>query len=355
MFLGFAEEARGSSPLYETLSLAIAEDEPTATILASAQESQRRPNLLFAAVHDLLLSGVEHRLADYYASVGGALPADEDTFTAFRSFLDTYRGPIDERLRTRATQTNEPGRCSPLFPALASLRKHNRDIALVEVGASAGLLLHLDRYRYRYEEVEAGDPTSSVVLCPELRGTPPRHLTLPTIGARVGIDLAPLDPSNAADASWLKACVWPENVGRLQTLEAALTIASENADVRFVSGDFVELLEPTVREVEKDLLVCVLHSAAFAYLDVAQFKEAEETLERLGAERDLVRLSFEGPFIQPFVSLAGPEATRESAELAFLVGMTTWFKGKRNDRLLARAHGHGAWLEWLEKDEKRRA
>ena len=45
-------------------------------------------------------------------------------------------------MRTRATQTNEAGRCAILLPVLAALPQ---PLALLDVGASAGLCLYRDQ------------------------------------------------------------------------------------------------------------------------------------------------------------------------------------------------------------------
>lgn len=50
-------------------------------------------------------------------------------------------------MRTRRTQTNEVARCALLLPVLTRLPA---PLALIEVGAAAGLGLRLDRWAYRY-------------------------------------------------------------------------------------------------------------------------------------------------------------------------------------------------------------
>lgn len=93
---------------------------------------------------------------------------------------------------THATQTNEARRCAVFLPELAKIRG---PIALLEVGASAGLCLYPDKYAYRFITERGVDelaPTcgSSVVLETELRGrSAPTHL--PEIVWRAGIDLNP--------------------------------------------------------------------------------------------------------------------------------------------------------------------
>lgn len=347
-FARFAVEVRGASPLYESLSNAVARDPSVASPLVAAQAAQRRPNLLYAAVHDLLMSGVEHPLRNYYPTLGGARAPDEQTVTTFRSFVAEHREQISGLVMTRKTQTNEPGRCAALAPALAWITARvRRPVALVELGASAGLLLHLDRYRYRYGDDERGPPGAHVtILARHRRGALP-HTWLPTITTRIGIDLQPLAPSEPRDARWLRACVWPEHVERLERLDAALATAAQHDDVEMVGGDVVSELAPAVRRMPSDALVCVLHSAALAYLDAASRSAIERELDALGSERDLARIGFEGTFLAPFADLDRAIPGAMTDEERFLVGATTWDAGHRTDTLLGRSHAHGAWLEWL--------
>ncbi|MFE4537493.1 DUF2332 family protein [Streptomyces scopuliridis] len=66
---------------------------------------------------------------------------------ALQELATTQAGGLRAMMLSRRTQTNEPGRCATLLPALAAL---DGPLALIEVGASAGLCLHVDRYSYDY-------------------------------------------------------------------------------------------------------------------------------------------------------------------------------------------------------------
>lgn len=349
-FSRFAGEARHRSPLYVVLSEGIAEDPSTASVLAAASGRQQRPNLLFAAVHDVLLEGAEHELRHYYPSVGGTTPPNRRAMLAFRSFVDEHRQAIVSRVAHRKTQTNEPGRCAAIRPALSRVASMTSwPVALVELGASAGLLLHLDRYRYRYGhgQPDVGPPGAAVVIDSEVRGTAPPRGDLPTITRRLGIDLNPLFPADEADARWLRACVWPDDVDRMSRLDAALRTAQEHDDVELLRGNVVTDLPPVVADVPDDMVVCVIHSAALAYLDEQDRATVQGHLDRIGSERDLFRICFEGPFVEPFATQEQADAGPTPDEERFLVGLSAWTGGDRRDELLCRSQPHGAWIEWL--------
>ncbi|CAM3066976.1 DUF2332 domain-containing protein [Filibacter tadaridae] len=61
-------ECEGSSELYKTLSLQIAKDNDLLNLCLHAKEGQPIPNLLFGAVHYLLLQGTDHELKEFYPS-----------------------------------------------------------------------------------------------------------------------------------------------------------------------------------------------------------------------------------------------------------------------------------------------
>jgi hypothetical protein len=173
--LRYAEGMRASSPLYGRLLLGAAGDPVLLALAGAARWDQRAALLLLAAAHYLLLRSVKPRLplAAYYPSIVGPAARCGDPVPAFRRFCLERQGQIRELVATRRVQTNEVGRCACLLPAftLAAGMAGGRPLALVEVGASAGLNLLFDRYAYDYGDgVPRGEAGSSVRISCSLRG-----------------------------------------------------------------------------------------------------------------------------------------------------------------------------------------
>lgn len=318
-------EARGRSPLYEVVAEGVADEAEVLELLAAAPPSQQRPNLLLAAVHDLVLRGTDHLLASYYPSAGGQRPPDRGAVDAFVAFCRESQAHLLELITTRNTQTNEVRRGAALAPGwrLVAHREDGAPLSLVEVGASAGLNLLHDRYAFD--------------LGSDVRGTPPTGPLL--VGARVGIDIAPLHPVESDDARWLRACVWPEHLDRLALLDQALAVAAQDPP-SVVPGDLVDALPEVVAKCPDP--VVVFHSATLAYLSGERIADFVATLADLSQHRRLWWLSLEGPFIPPFDTLVPPSDT-----VVFALGLTHWDGDDRRDELLATADPHGTWVHWM--------
>lgn len=334
-FVRFAQvECRASSPLYERLSLGVADDSELLALAARSRPGQPAPNLLFGAVHRLLRN-TPGPLAAWYPSLTDAPPPKEDPYPAFRAFCLAHTGPLTDLLTTRAVQTNEVRRVAVLLPALtvASARGRFR-LALIEVGASAGLLLFPDRYGYDYGDgVRAGDPASPVQLACERRGElpPPISATLPMVASRTGIDLNPLSASNPEDVAWLQALVWPEHRERARTLAAALALAAENPP-ELLAGDALDLLPEVLERVPRDVLPCVFHAHTLNQFSAPARERLTALLDASAKERDIVRIGLGD------LRYDGDDA---------LVVMESWHKGERQPaRVLAAYDPHGRWIAW---------
>lgn len=200
----FADEAPARSPLYADWASGVADDAATAAILARIPETHRQAPLVFA--------------------VSRMLGAPEEPFARWRAWLDEHADVVVAEASRRSIQTNEPLRCAALLPALSLVEG---PIALLELGASAGLCLYPDRYSYRYRGGPDLDPPggpSAVVLESDLVGMP--VLRLPEIVWRGGVDLAPLDAADPDDRLFLTTLVWPGETGRADRVSAALDVVA---------------------------------------------------------------------------------------------------------------------------------
>jgi hypothetical protein len=353
------EQASGpfGSPLYVALCAGLAADPETASLLLEAAPVQRIPNLLLAAVHDLLLSGGEagrHPLARYYPSVAGeSVPPDDLTYATFRAFCAAYREEILVRVRGRSTQTNEPRRAAVLFPALGMVAgESGRPLALLEPGASAGLLLQPDRYGYDYEVAHGGDRSSPLQLrCELLPSLEPPIPAQVSVAWRAGIDLAPVDVHDAKAVRWLAACLWPEHRQRAEDLSRAVALARVDPP-RVVRGDLVDSLAALIAEAPVELALLVMHATALLYLTAARRRAFGEVVAGAARrhQRTVWMVSFEAIEILATMDgelLRGLPDERPAGPSAAVALSTFEPDGSSAHRLLALAHPHGRWLRWL--------
>ncbi|MEU8366657.1 DUF2332 domain-containing protein [Micromonospora tulbaghiae] len=301
----FAErETRGVSPAYERLSRAVAGDRELLALLDTLPPAKRQPNLLFGVV----------RLR------GG--PVDDPA--AFRAYVIGHWPDVAAQMRTRATQTNEAGRCAVLLPVLAALPQ---PLALLEVGASAGLCLYPDRYAYRYGDrrVGVGEP----VLDCDLTGTEP-PVRRPEVVWRAGLDVNPLDVTDPADVAWLEALIWPEHRRRRERLRAAAAVAAADPPL-LVRGDLVDDLPALAAQAPAGATLVVFHSSVLYQVPPPR-REAFTALARTLPGHWLAN---EDLSVLPHATLPEPPADGFHNVLAL------------DGRPLAWTRGHGQALTWF--------
>jgi len=338
-FLVFAEnECRGRSPLYERLSVAIAGDEDLLRLAAAARERQPVPNLLFGAVQLLLLKGEGPELARFYRTLGSDQPPEIDPFPAFRAFCLGHADAIAAILRVCIVQTAHARRCALLLPAFALVSRGfgGRPLALIEVGASAGLNLVWDRYGYKYSNGRrCGDPAAAMQLTCELRGplAPPLPDALPEVGWRLGLDLNPIDLGDPEESLWLRALIWPDEPGRAELLRQAIAAASGAGLPRIIAGDALKTLPAALAEAPRELPLCVYHSFTLNQFSGDARREFNALLAAAARTRDLAVVSLEA-------------LTR----LTPIPELTLRLPADSEPRPLAHCDPHGAWLEWADSD-----
>ena len=117
----------GHSALHVAWASGVRDDPEVLAVIDRLPRQRRQPSLVF--------------------SVATYLGAPVAAYPEFREWLLAHADTLVAETAHRLTQTNEVGRCAPLVAALAGIEG---PVALLEVGASAGLCLLADRYRYRF-------------------------------------------------------------------------------------------------------------------------------------------------------------------------------------------------------------
>jgi hypothetical protein len=332
-----AHEFHGSSPLYEALAVGVSTDQELLT-LASRAISKPVPMIFLAAVHYLLLDGADHPLAAFYPNIHPEASIAADLYPVFRDFCFHHRDEIENLITTHHVQTNEVRRCACLLPAfgIASRKAKGLPLALVEIGASAGLNLFWDHYGYDYgNRLFYGNGASSLRLTCRLRGDkkPPFPDTFPQIASRVGIDLNPIDIRDASATNWLRSFIWPEHAGRFDILHRAIEIA-RNSPPDLRKGDALEVLPGIMETVPKDSVLCLFHT----FVSNQMLPETRDGLDNLirdyGFKRDVccISIALSEKYNYPRIEL-----------LSYTGGVKT-------HRHLANCSGHSRWLEWCETE-----
>jgi hypothetical protein len=274
---------------------------------------------LLGAVNRLVLTGEEPALGDAYER--------GDVTTAWQRLRETLgrNAPALRDSLEHPVQTNEVGRSAALlFGFLTVYAETALPLRLLEVGASAGLNLRWDRYRYEADGFIWGPVGSPVKLEFELSGESPELPSGVEIGSRQGCDAAPIDSSTAEGRLTLLTYIWPDQKERIARMRAALEVATEVP----ASIDAEPATAWARRRLEQQVpgqATVVYHSIVTQYLGeeerAALFAGIREAGSRATAEAPLAWLRME-----PADELAD-------------VHLTLWPGGE--DRRLARAGYHG--------------
>ncbi|HEX5857097.1 MAG TPA: DUF2332 domain-containing protein [Microbacterium sp.] len=312
--------AHETSPLYEEWSVGIASDPELIALLEGLPPEKRQPNLIFAAAR----------------WAGSPLVA----YPAWRDWMVRNWDAVTEVARARTTQTNEAGRCATWMPRLSRI---DGPVALLEVGAAAGLCLFPDRYGYEYttpsgiRRLEPDAPAGVTLPCriDDDDAVPTRY---PDVVWRRGIDLAPIDASDPGQIDWLATLIWPGPVHdeRVARLRAAAAVAASDPP-RIERGDLLERLHDVAAEAPADATLVVFHSAVLLYLDDQQRRRFAELVGGLGSaiDRRVLWLSNE------------TVGTLDEIDAQVPAGLDTWhrFVQTEDGRPIALAGQHGAVYE----------
>lgn len=288
------------------------------------------PLRIAGGLHYLLLSGEEPRLADVYA---GRIADQGQVDALVRETVERFDAVLMPWL-DGPPQTNEAGRSASIMAGLCWLAERVCPrFELLEIGASAGINTMMGRYRFDLGGVRVGPTGSRMAIAPEWRGAPP-PATEPQIVAARGCDVKPVDLTDPAQVLRLKSYVWPEAGERMHRIETAAAMAERMPPEidRERAGPWVE--DALARPQEAGVTRVLFHTIVWQYVPEAEQAQIETAMARAAEaaneERPLARLSLE----------TNRETFRHELHARY-------WPGGDEPRMLAFAHPHGAWVEWV--------
>lgn len=282
---------------------------------------------LAGALHAAALSRRDPALAEAYSA--GMMSIDT-TWPFAREFLAREHTWVGDFLQY-APQTNETRRSIALLAGfLAFAERWSGPIDLLEIGASAGLNLHWDKFSYKTASWAWGSE-SAVEIDTDWQGSPPPTHARPQIRNRAACDLNPLDIRDPEQALRLKSYIWPDQPDRLARFDGALKLALAH-DVRVERADAAEWLKAKLAARPRDAATIVYHSVFLQYPPREVRAAIIDAIQEAGAAA-----TPQAPLA--WVRLE-PEAVTDGVEngLRFVIDLTTWPGGQR--RILGYTDGH---------------
>jgi hypothetical protein len=334
-------DAAKTSPLYERVAIALSESDEALRAIEAAPARKRHPALILAALHDLALAGRAPELAASYAAADG----DAAAGAAIDTLVRMTDSVVDIAVR-RQRRTNETGRCAVLYPAIAEVahRVGANALGLIDVGCSAGLNLNVDRVGITYSNGQSlGDPSSPVQLSASVvgdRAIPTR--AMPEVVARVGVDLDPVDVTDADEARWLRACLWPDQQEQAAMLEMEIALAA-TAPPLLLRGDAVELMPHAFAQVPTDALPVVTTTWALSRFPLESRLRFLHRLDEAAAGRAVAWVSVEGVGVAPTIPTLGDRRASGHS----IIGLVVFDGSSPHAEAVGRCWSQGRLLAWL--------
>ncbi len=249
-------------------------------------------------------------------------------------FLREHRPFVASYLRV-PPQTNEVMRSAALLGGFLEAARLGLPLALCELGASAGLNLHWDKFHYHADNFLWGDEHALVKLELDWQGAPPLVSAPIHVARRAGCDSAPLDPGGREEDRWrLQSYIWPEQKHRLARQRAAIEQARmENH--RVAKADALAFCEYALNSRRADELLVIYHSVFWQYMAREKQRALTALIERAGRDSGL-----------PLAWLS-MEPRQGTDKMEVRLRLWRGDGGEKEERVLARAGAHGRPVIWL--------
>ncbi len=347
-------------PAYHAICHGIAEDADLLALIGAHPQEAQQPNIILAAARYLLLSGIDHELAAVFGH--DAKQSSANPFPLFKDLVMSHEEEFTALIATRRTQTNEVGRSGCIAASFQYLshrpvNRHatvatngegKRPLAWIDLGASAGLNLLLDHFRINYRTEAStrslGPSDASVVVNTDAVGLPDFDgLPLPSISWRVGVDRAPINVVDQAEARWLEACVWPSNVARADRLRSALALAQLH-EPSMITADAVAGLGQAIEQAPVNAELVITTTWVWFYLPDDVRTALIELMRTAG--RPVRWVSLEAAGVVSGFDL-GDLPPGKTLTFSSVLGLHSFDGfGHQSAEMLGWSHPHGDWINW---------
>jgi hypothetical protein len=334
-------DAAGTSALYERIALALSESDEALRAIEAAPARKRQPTVILAALHDLALDGRAPELAAAYAAGDG----DAAAAAAIDTLVHMTDSVVAIAVR-RPTRPNETGRGAVLYPAIAEAarRAGANAVGLIDVGCSAGLNLTVDRVGITYSNGQSlGDPSSPVQLSASIVGDRPVPTqAIPEVVARIGVDLDPVDVTDADEARWLRACLWPDEPERMARLDAEIALAATDPPL-LLQGDAIDVLPDAFARIPADALPVVTTTWALSKFSLETRLRFLHRLDEAATDRTVAWVPAEGVGVAPAIPTFGDRRASGHS----IIGLALFQQSTLHTEALGRTWSQGRLLAWL--------
>lgn len=334
-------DAADTSPLYARVAVAVSESDDALRAIELAPARKRHPTVILAVLHDFALAGRAPALAAAYAAGDGDAAASAAIDTLLR--MTDSVAAIAARRKPR---TDETGNYAVLYPAIAEAARRTgaSAVGLIDVDCSAGFNLNVDRVGITYSNGQSlGDPSSPVQHSASIVGDRPvPKQAIPQVVARVGIDLDPIDVTDADDARWLRACLPPDQPQHAAALEAEIALAVTDPPL-LLHGDTLDVLPDAFARVPAHALPVVTTTWALSRRPLETRLRFLHRLDEAAPDRPVAWVSAEGVGVAPAIPTLGDRRASGHS----IIGLAVFDHSTLRAEAVGRCWSRGRLLSWL--------